>query len=34
MRLLDNLNLRAEWERFDRKDLNIDLMTAGLVVKF
>lgn len=32
--LLDNLNLRAEWERFDRKDLNIDLLTAGMVVKF
>lgn len=32
--LLDNLNLRAEWERFDRKDLNIDLLTAGVTVKF
>lgn len=32
--LFDNLNLRAEWERFDRKDLNIDLLTAGMVVKF
>ncbi len=32
--LLDNLSLRAEWERFDRKDLDIDLMTAGFAVKF
>lgn len=32
--MLDNLSLRAEWERFDRKDLNIDLLTAGMVVKF
>jgi len=32
--LLDNLSVRAEWERFDRKDLNIDLLTAGMVVKF
>ncbi|MDP1935995.1 MAG: outer membrane protein transport protein [Hylemonella sp.] len=32
--LLDNLSLRAEWERFDRKDYNIDLMTAGFAVKF
>jgi opacity protein-like surface antigen len=32
--LFDNLSLRAEWERFDRKDLDIDLMTAGVVVKF
>ena len=32
--LLDNVSLRAEWERFDRKDLNIDLMTAGFAVKF
>ncbi|MES2369241.1 MAG: outer membrane protein transport protein [Pseudomonadota bacterium] len=32
--LLDKLNLRAEWERFDRKDLNIDLLTVGMVVKF
>ncbi|MDP1864090.1 MAG: outer membrane protein transport protein [Thiobacillus sp.] len=32
--LLKNLDLRAEWERFDRKDLNIDLMTAGMTVKF
>jgi opacity protein-like surface antigen len=32
--LLDNLNLRAEWERFDRKDLDIDLVTAGMALKF
>lgn len=32
--LFDNMSLRAEWERFDRKDLNIDLMTAGFAVKF
>lgn len=32
--LLDNLNLRAEWERFDRKDYDIDLVTAGIAVKF
>lgn len=32
--LFNNLNLRADWERFDRKDFNIDLLTAGMVVKF
>ncbi|MBW8370372.1 MAG: outer membrane protein transport protein [Thiobacillus sp.] len=32
--LLDNLSLRAEWERFDRKDYDIDLMSAGIAVKF
>lgn len=32
--LLDNFSLRAEWERFDLDDTNIDLMTAGFVVKF
>ncbi|MHB1084286.1 MAG: outer membrane protein transport protein [Thiobacillus sp.] len=32
--VFDNLNLRAEWERFDRKNSNIDLLTAGMVVKF
>lgn len=32
--LLDNLSLRAEWERFDLDDYNIDLMTAGFAVKF
>jgi long-chain fatty acid transport protein len=32
--LLDNLSLRAEWERFDREDHDIDLVSAGMVVKF
>lgn len=32
--LLDNFNLRAEWERFDMDDYNIDLMTAGFAVEF
>jgi len=32
--LLDNLNLRAEWERFDRSDYDIDLMTAGVAMEF
>ncbi len=32
--LLDNLSVRAEWERFDRKEYDIDLMSAGLVMKF
>lgn len=32
--VFDNFSLRAEWERFDRKDLDIDLLTAGMVVKF
>lgn len=32
--LLDNLSLRAEWERFDRSDFDIDLITAGAVLKF
>jgi long-chain fatty acid transport protein len=32
--LLDNLSLRAEYERFDLKDINIDLMTAGVAMKF
>lgn len=30
----DNLSLRAEWERFDRNKFDIDLLTAGLAVKF
>lgn len=30
----DNLNLRLEWERFDRDDFNIDMLTAGVAVKF
>lgn len=32
--LLDNVDLRAEWERFDLDDYNIDLTTAGFAVKF
>ena len=32
--LLDNLSLRAEWERFDRSDFDIDLVSAGAVLKF
>ena len=32
--LLDFLNVRAEWERFDRSDYNIDLVTAGIAMKF
>ena len=32
--LLDNLNLRVEWERFDRKEYDIDLVTAGVALKF
>jgi long-chain fatty acid transport protein len=32
--LLDNVSLRAEWERFDRADLDIDLLTAGVAMKF
>lgn len=32
--LLDNLSVRAEWERFDRSDYDIDLMSAGLALKF
>lgn len=32
--LLDNLSLRAEWERFDRKEYDIDLMSAGIAMKF
>lgn len=32
--LLDNFNLRAEWERFDLDDTNIDLMTAGFAMEF
>lgn len=32
--VFDNLGLRAEWERFDRDDVDIDLVTAGLAVKF
>jgi long-chain fatty acid transport protein len=32
--LLDFLSLRAEWERFDRKEYDIDLITAGIAMKF
>jgi opacity protein-like surface antigen len=32
--LVDNFKLRAEWERFDLDDINIDLMTAGFTVAF
>lgn len=32
--LFDNLNLRAEWERFERDELDIDLVTAGAVLEF
>jgi long-chain fatty acid transport protein len=32
--VLDNIDVRAEWERFERKDLDIDLMTAGVALKF
>jgi long-chain fatty acid transport protein len=32
--LFDNLNLRADWERFDLDHSNVDLMTAGFAVKF
>lgn len=33
-KVFDNLNLRAEWERFDRSNMDIDLVTAGMQVKF
>lgn len=32
--LLDFMSLRAEWERFDRKSHDIDLMSAGIAMKF
>lgn len=32
--LLDFLSVRAEWERFDRDDHHIDLLSAGLAMKF
>jgi opacity protein-like surface antigen len=32
--LLDNLSIRAEWERFDRKEYDIDLLSAGIAMKF
>lgn len=33
-KLFSNLDLRAEWERFDRSNMDIDLITAGAVIKF
>lgn len=33
-KVFDNLDLRAEWERFDRSNMNIDLVSAGLQMKF
>lgn len=32
--VFDNLGVRAEWERYDRDDYNIDLLTAGIDLKF
>ena len=32
--LFDNMDLRAEWDRYDRDNMNIDLVTAGFAVKF
>jgi long-chain fatty acid transport protein len=32
--LFDNLNLRAEWDRFDRDNYDIDLVSAGFALKF
>lgn len=32
--LFDNMDLRAEWDRYDRSNMNIDLVTAGFAVKF
>jgi long-chain fatty acid transport protein len=32
--LADNLDVRTDWDRVDRKHLNIDLFTAGVVLKF
>lgn len=32
--ILDGLSLRAEWERFDIDDQNVDLLSAGFTVKF
>lgn len=32
--LLNNFKLRAEWERFDLDNYNIDLMTAGFTIAF
>lgn len=33
-KVFDSMNLRAEWERFDRSNMDIDLITAGLQLKF
>lgn len=32
--LIDNIDLRAEWERFALDEVNIDLMTAGFAMRF
>ncbi len=32
--VFDNLDLRAEWDRYDRSNMNIDLISAGMAVKF
>jgi long-chain fatty acid transport protein len=32
--LLDNFSVRAEWERFDRKEYDVDLVSAGFAMKF
>lgn len=32
--LFENMDLRAEWDRYDRDNMNIDLVTAGFAVKF
>ena len=32
--LLDNVDVRADWERFDAEDFDVDLLSAGLAVKF
>jgi len=33
-KVFSNMDLRAEWERFDRSNMDIDLITAGAVIKF
>lgn len=32
--VFDNLDVRAEWERFDRDNSDIDLISAGVAMKF
>jgi hypothetical protein len=32
--LFDHFEVRADWERFERDDIDSDLMTAGFVVAF